>query len=75
MPEMKTVALQRSCGESTVTVEFTDTELTVLVALIEQGRKRLHNADGLVHLHQRIDAMADEFCSLLGHLELLAANE
>jgi hypothetical protein len=72
---MKTVALQKSHGESAVTVELTDTELTMLVALVEEGRKRLHYADGLDHLHQRCDATAEEFCSLLGHLELLATND
>jgi len=72
---MKTIALQRSCGESAVTIEFTDTELTVLVALVEEGRKRLHHVDGLKHLHQRFDATAEEFCSVLGHLELLEAND
>lgn len=72
---MKTIALQRSRGESAVTVELTDTELTVLVALVEQSRKRLHHVDGLTHLHQQFDATAEEFCSLLGHLELLEAND
>lgn len=72
---MKTIALQKSQGESAVTVQLTDTELTVLVALVEQGRKRLHHADGLKPLHQRFDATAEEFCSLLGHLELLEAND
>ncbi|MEP0202010.1 MAG: hypothetical protein ABJ084_09135 [Halioglobus sp.] len=72
---MKTIALQKSEGESAVTVELTDTELTVLVALVEQGRKRLHHAGGQQSLHQRFDATAQEFCSLLGHLELLEAND
>lgn len=72
---MKTIALQRSRSESAVTVEFTDTELTMLVALVEEGRKRLRPADGLKHLHQRFDATAEEFASLLGHLELLETND
>ena len=72
---MKTIALQKNHGKSAVTVEFADTELTVLVALVEEGRKRLHYTAGLEHLHQGFDATAEEFCSLLGHLELHETND
>ena len=72
---MKTIALRKNHGESAVTVEFTDTELTVLVALVEEGRKRLLQGGDSMHLHQRLDALAEEFCSLLGHLELLTPHD
>jgi len=72
---MKTIALQKTQRETAVTVELTDSELTMLVALVEQGRQRLHRGDGLKSLHQRVDATAEEFCSLLGHLELLETND
>lgn len=71
---MKTIALQEKLGESAVTVEFTEFELTALVALVEEGRQRLCAESDPTALHQRFDALAQEFCSLLGHLELLPAN-
>ena len=72
---MKTIALQQGHAEPTVTIELCETELTVLAALVEEGRKRLLQGGDSMHLHQRLDALAEEFCSLLGHLELLAPND
>ena len=72
---MKTVNLTRDRTGSRVTLEFDETELTTLVALVEEGRQRLHGNPLLAALHEEMASTADEFCSLLGHLELLAANE
>ena len=55
-----------------MTLELNEYELTALVALVEQGKQRL---DGRLGLHKSMLAVADEFGSLLGHLELLAADD
>lgn len=72
---MKTVDLARNRNGTLVTLELSEFELTTLVALVEEGRQRLQGNPGLTALHQVMTATADEFCSLLGHLELVAAEE
>ena len=68
---MKTVAMSDTPCGSRVTLELTEFELTTLVALVEEGRKRLtDNSDpGLIHTNMGL--VAEEFTRLLGHLELL----
>jgi hypothetical protein len=58
-----------------VTLELNELELVTLVALVEQGQQRLHGKQGMAGLHENMVAIADEFRSLLGHLELLAADD
>lgn len=70
---MKTIDLARDREGTLVTLELSEFELTTLVALVEEGRLSLHSGPGT--LHQHMTATAEEFCSLLGHLELLAADE
>jgi hypothetical protein len=72
---MKTVDLARDRHGTLVTVELSEFELTSLVALVEEGRRRLHSNVDVLALHRDMTATADEFCSLLGHLELLATDE
>ena len=69
---MKTIDLSTGKAGALVTLELNEYELTVLVALVEQGKQRLH---GKLGLHKSMAAVADEFGSLLGHLELLAADD
>ena len=69
---MKTVDLARDSAGTVVTLELSEFELTILVALVEEGRQRLRSVPAL---QRDMIATADEFCSLLGHLELLAADE
>jgi hypothetical protein len=73
--DMKTVDLARNRNGTLVTLELSEFELTTLVALVEEGRQRLHGNPEVTALHQVMTATADEFCSLLGHLELVAAEE
>ena len=72
---MKTVDLARDRNGTLVTLELSEFELTTLVALVEEGRQRLSGGPLLPALQREMVATADEFCSLLGHLELLAADE
>jgi hypothetical protein len=72
---MKTVNLTAGKAGATVTLELNELELTTLVALVEQGQQRLHGKQGMAGLHANMVAVADEFRSLLGHLELLAADD
>ena len=71
---MKTIDLTRGKAGTAVTLELNELELTTLVALVEQGQQRLHGGRELRGLHESMFAIADEFRSLLGHLELLAAD-
>jgi len=72
---MKTVDLTRGKAGTAVTLELNEFELTTLVALVEQGQQRLHGGREPRDLHHSMSAIADEFRSLLGHLELLAADD
>ena len=75
---MKTVDLSRGRAGAVVTLELNELELTTLVALVEQGQRGLHGGRGvqeLHELHEKMAAIADEFRSLLGHLELLVADD
>ncbi len=72
---MKTVDLTTDKAGTLVTVQLNELELTTLVALVEQGQQRLDGHHGVDGLHDTMTAIADEFRSLLGHLELLAAGD
>lgn len=72
---MKTIDLARDREGTLVTLELSECELTTLVALVEEGRLRLDSGQGAGALQHTMAATAEEFCSLLGHLELLAADE
>jgi hypothetical protein len=72
---MKTVNIRAGKAGATVTLELNELELTTLVSLVEQGQQRLHGRHGMAGLHRDMVAIADEFRSLLGHLELLAADD
>ncbi|WP_116364317.1 hypothetical protein [Parahaliea mediterranea] len=73
---MKTIALDHCLQRHSplVTLQFDEFELITLVALVEEGRKALHAGFDGSELHQRMDAIAGEFTTVLGHLELAAAN-
>ena len=72
---MKTAAMRQHPDAATVTVELNEFELTALVALVEEGRKRLtENARGGL-IQARMGLVADEFMRLLGHLELLQTED
>ena len=72
---MKTVALTKDHVGGRVVLELNELELTSLVALVEQGQLQLRNRPQLQPLHAHMTAIADEFCSLLGHLELVPVDE
>lgn len=72
---MKTVALTKNHAGGRVVLELNELELTSLVALVEQGQLHLRDRQQLQPLHARMTAIADEFCSLLGHLELVHVDE
>lgn len=72
---MKTVDLTRGSSGVAVTLELNELELTILTALVEQGQQQLRSASPSLALHGHMAAVANEFRSLLGHLELLAADE
>lgn len=72
---MKTVDLTTDKAGTLVTVQLNELELTTLVALVEQGQQRLDGHHGVDGLHDTMTVIADEFRSLLGHLELLAAGD
>ncbi|MEM8660048.1 MAG: hypothetical protein AAGF35_04100 [Pseudomonadota bacterium] len=80
---MKTIDLARRNNDTMVTVQLSEYELALLVALVEQGKRQLQDHPASAVLQGHVSALlrskmkdtADEFCSLLGHLELLAANE
>jgi hypothetical protein len=72
---MKTVTLREEGNGTSVTLELNEFELTTLVALVEEGRKRLGESAATAPLHLRMKVVADEFTSLLGHLELLSADD
>lgn len=72
---MKTVALTKNHAGGQVVLELNELELTSLVALVEQGQLQLRDRQQLQPLYARMTAIADEFCSLLGHLELVPVDE
>lgn len=71
---MKTVTISGTPDGTRVTLELTEFELTALVALVEEGRKRLTDNGETALMHSRMELVADEFTRLLGHLELLQAE-
>ena len=68
---MKTVKLSDTPDGARVTLELTEFELTALVALVEEGRKRLPENSGATLIQAGMGLVADEFTRLLGHLELM----
>ena len=72
---MRTIALASDSDGAVVTLELTELELTTLAALVEQGQGRLFGNPQLAPLHSTMHAIAAEFRSVLGHLELLAASD
>lgn len=75
---MKTVDLATDSNGTVVTLELNEFELVALAALVEQGRRLLPGRPhgmALPELQTRMAATADEFCALLGHLELLSTDE
>jgi len=72
---MKTLDIENDCSGARLTLQLDELELTTLVALVEQGARQLDRRDQPGSLHARMAAIAGEFCSLLGHLELLAADD
>lgn len=72
---MKTIDLTQDRAGILVTLQLSEFELTTLVALVEEGRQRLHSGLATGVLQQTMAATAEEFCSVLGHLELLAADK
>ena len=72
---MKTIALAKDSDGVVVTLELKDLELTLLAALVEQGQRRLNGSQQLAPLHSTMNTIADEFRSVLGHLELLVTSD
>lgn len=72
---MKTVTMSETPDGPRVTVELTEFELTALVALVEEGRKRLTGSGETSPIQSRMGLVADEFTRLLGHLELLQTED
>ena len=72
---MKTVDLRRAGDEVSVRLELSEFELTTLVALVEQGQQRLGGEPRQAGLHEAMNRTANEFRSLLGHLELLSPHD
>ncbi len=70
---MKTISLQDGHDGIRVAVEFNELELTALAALVEQGQRYLP-AGRASALHRCMHRVAEEFLSLLGHLELSPAD-
>lgn len=72
---MKTVALTRDAAGTAVTLELNELELTTLVALVEQAQREQRVKELPPAVHAAMANIANEFCSLLGHLELLPADD
>ncbi|MCB1847208.1 MAG: hypothetical protein KDI04_07415 [Halieaceae bacterium] len=72
---MKTMDLKNTRSGAQLTLQLDEFELTSLVALVEQGVRQLGDREELGSLHAHMASIASEFCSLLGHLELLAADD
>ena len=72
---MKTTCISDNPVAVRIGLELDEFELTALVALVEQGKQRLRGREQSSGLHQAIDVVADQFCSLLAHLELAAMEE
>ena len=72
---MKTIDLTNARSGVQLTLQLDEFELTSLVALVEQGARQLGDREQPGSLHAQMASIATEFCSLLGHLELLAADD
>lgn len=72
---MKTTFISDNPVAARIGLELDEFELTALVALVEQGKQRLRGREQSSDLHLAIDVVADQFCSLLAHLELAAMEE
>ncbi|TXS92856.1 hypothetical protein FV139_12885 [Parahaliea maris] len=74
---MRTIALEHCLDRRSplVTLEFDEFELITLVALVEEGCKALQASPGHNEMRDQMEAVAAEFVTVLGHLELIAANE
>jgi hypothetical protein len=74
---MKTVAMKhcQHRRSPTVTLELDEFELITLAALVEEGRKVMNASSPCTEMRERMDAVGAEFMSVLGHLELLPAND
>ena len=72
---MKTIALVKDSEGALVTLELNELELTTLAALVEQGQRHLSGNPRLAPLHSTMHTIADEFRSVLGHLELLVTSD
>lgn len=73
---LKTVALAMDASRESprVTLEFSEFELVSLAALVEEGRRVLRGKPANV-MTPLMDAVAGEFMTVLGHLELLTTSE
>ena len=60
-------------GDS-VSVELTEFELMALAALVERGQEDITITDDIACIGLAINRVAQEFRSLLGHLELSEAE-
>ncbi len=72
---MKTTAILQGQAGIGIGLELNEFELTALVALVEQGQERLRGRGQLTELHKSMDLVADQFCSLLAHLELAETDD
>jgi hypothetical protein len=72
---MKTTDLKNTRSGAQLTLQLDEFELTSLVALVEQGLRQLGDREAPGSLHAHMASVATEFCSLLGHLELLAESD
>ena len=63
----------KELAQESITVEFTEFELTTLVALVERGQMGVTPKEGdQASIRTAIHGIANEFMSLLGHFELTA---
>lgn len=72
---MKTTFISDNPVSARIGLELDEFELTALVALVEEGKNRLRGRERPSNLHQAIDIVGEQFCSLLGHLELAETQE
>ena len=72
---MKTTAIFQEQSGTGIGLELSEFELTALVALVEEGQERLRGREQATDLYRAIDLVADQFCSLLAHLELAETGD
>lgn len=72
---MKTIDPENDRNGARLTLQLDEFELTSLVAMVEQGLRLLGDFPEPGSLHGHMASVATEFCSLLGHLELLAQSD